>query len=181
MPACWGGRLEPADAADGAAGRPAKQDGLVLHQDRRGAGKGRGSGARAHFAVIGKDHDYHACVSRPIEQRKGVEIIERYRGPIVAAWYEGATRLTLLALRLEHGKAWASTDSGLRFGWEIAHANLSDEHDPGVGVMTPLRFRGRVRYQRSSVRTRTVPVWSSPGLIGRSRMMEARCTGRAGA
>ncbi|MCL6710052.1 pyridoxamine 5'-phosphate oxidase family protein, partial [Pseudomonas sp. R2.Fl] len=27
-------------------------------------------GSRAHFCVIGKDHDYHACLAGPITERK---------------------------------------------------------------------------------------------------------------
>lgn len=105
--------------------------------------KAIGPGARAHLAVVGKDHDYHACVSGPIEQRRDPDIVERFWSPVVAAWYDEGKedpKLTLLALRLEDGEAWASTDSALRFGWEIARANLSSEHDPEVGVKTDLRF-----------------------------------------
>lgn len=102
-----------------------------------------GRGARARFVVIGRDHDYHASVSGPIAQKKDPEVIERFWNPVVAAWFEGGkedSKLTLLALRLEDGEAWVSTDSSLRFGWEIARANLEDAHDPQVGVMTDLRF-----------------------------------------
>ena len=100
-------------------------------------------GARARFVVIGSDHDYHACVSGPIEQRKDPDIIERFWNPIVGAWFEGGKEdpaLTLLALRLEDGEAWVSTGSSVRFGWEIAKANLKDEHDPDVGVRIDLSF-----------------------------------------
>ena len=100
-------------------------------------------GSRARFVVIGRGHDYHACVSGPIEERKDAEVVERFWNPVVAAWFEGGKedpKLTLLALRLEDGEAWVSTDSSLRFGWEIAKANLSDEHAPEVGVMVDLKF-----------------------------------------
>ena len=100
-------------------------------------------GARARFIVIGAKHDYHACVSGPIEVRKDADAVDRYWSPVVSAWFEGGKddpKLTLLALRLEEGEAWVSTDSGLRFGWEIAKANVSDQHDPDVGVMVDLKF-----------------------------------------
>lgn len=100
-------------------------------------------GARAHFTLVGKDHDYHACVGGPIEQRRDPEIIDRYWNSVIAAWFEGGTddpKLTLLALKPQDGEAWASTDSALKFGWEIARANLSDEHQPEVGVQVDLRF-----------------------------------------
>ena len=102
-----------------------------------------GPGTRARFVVIGRNHDYHACVSGPIEQRKDTEIVERYWSRVAGAWFEGGKEdpaLTLLALRLEDGEAWVSTDSSLKFGWEIAKANVKGEHDPDVGVMIDLSF-----------------------------------------
>ena len=102
-----------------------------------------GPGARGRFVLIGRNHDYHACVSGPIEQTKDPEVIERYWNTVVGAWFEGGKEdpeLTLLALRLEDGEAWVSTDSQLKFGWEIAKANLQDAHDPDVGVKTDLKF-----------------------------------------
>ena len=102
-----------------------------------------GPGARAHFVVIGRNHDYHASVSGPIEIRKEREVIDRYWSRITEAWFEGGKddpKLTVLALRLEDGEAWVSTDSSLKFGWEIARANLSVEHDPEIGMKVPLKF-----------------------------------------
>ena len=102
-----------------------------------------GPGGRGHFVVIGKHHDYHASVSGPIELAQDREVVDRYWSRITEAWFEGGKddpKLTLLALRLENGEAWVSTDSNLRFGWEIAKANMSAEHEPEVGVKTPLKF-----------------------------------------
>jgi general stress protein 26 len=101
-----------------------------------------GAGAHAHFCVVGKNHDYHACLAGPI--REGLDAAKRdeYWNSVVEAWFDGGKddpMLTMLALRLDDAKIWASTDSKLKFGWEIAKANLTDE-DPHVGVTKHLRF-----------------------------------------
>ena len=60
----------------------------------------------------------------------------------MAAWFKGKTDpdLAMLALTLEDGEAWASTDSKLKFGWEMARANVQEDHEPEVGVHTELKF-----------------------------------------
>ena len=48
--------------------------------------------------------------------------------------------LTMLALHVDDADIWASTDSTLKFGWEIAKANLSDDKTPDIGVRQHLTF-----------------------------------------
>lgn len=93
---------------------------------------------RAHFCVIGKDHDYHACLSGTIDEVKSREHIEKFWSPMVSAWFDGGKddpSLTMLRLRLDDVAIWASTDSTLRFGWEMAKANLTGK-EPDLGVHT---------------------------------------------
>ena len=100
-------------------------------------------GSRAHFCVVGKDHDYHACLAGTLTENKDPAKIDEYWNSVVAAWYEGGKsdpKLTLLELKLDDGEIWASTDSSLKFGWEIAKANMSDEKMPDVGVHREVRF-----------------------------------------
>lgn len=100
-------------------------------------------GTRAHFCVVGKDHDYHACLTGVIEVRKDPAKIDEYWSAVTAAWYEhGKTdpHLTLLALHVDDAEIWASTDSSLKFGWEIAKANLNEEKMPDVSVRQHLAF-----------------------------------------
>jgi general stress protein 26 len=102
-----------------------------------------GNGAMAHFCVVGKDHDYHACLAGRMEVRKDKAKIDEFWSAMTAAWYEGGKDdplLTLLALRVEDAEIWASTDSKLKFGWEIAKANLNDEKMPDVGVKQHIAF-----------------------------------------
>lgn len=100
-------------------------------------------GARAHFCVIGKDHDYHACLGGVISERRDPAKIDEYWSSIVEAWYEGGKsdpKLTMLALHLDDAEVWASTGNPLKFGWEIAKANLNDNKEPDVGVHRHLTF-----------------------------------------
>lgn len=100
-------------------------------------------GARATFCVVGKDHDYHACLAGQIEQRRDPARIDEFWNSVVAAWYEDGKndpRLTMLAMHVDDAEIWASTDSTLKFGWEIAKANLEDHKTPDVGVHNRLRF-----------------------------------------
>ena len=100
-------------------------------------------GARAHFTIVGKNHDYHACMSGPIKVIKDPERIERYWSSVVETWFEGGKTdptLTMLRISLEDAAIWVSTDNPLAFGWEIAKANLKDR-TPDAGVRTRVRFR----------------------------------------
>ncbi|OLP60274.1 general stress protein [Xaviernesmea oryzae] len=99
------------------------------------------TGDRAHFCVIGKDHDYHACLAGPIDEELSREHVDKFWSPLVAAWYDENGKddplLTMLRLRIEDVSIWASTGSSVRFGWEIAKANLTNK-EPDVGVHTQL-------------------------------------------
>jgi general stress protein 26 len=93
------------------------------------------TGDRAHFCVISKDHDYHACLAGAIDEVKSREHIEKYWSAPVAAWFEGGKEdpaLTMLQLKLDDVAIWASTNSTLKFGWEIAKANLTGK-EPELG------------------------------------------------
>ncbi|MBB5042833.1 pyridoxamine 5'-phosphate oxidase family protein [Shinella fusca] len=101
-------------------------------------------GARAHFCVVGKDHDYHACISGRILLRRDPVKIDEYWNSVIEAWFDGKDdpKLTLLALEMEDAEIWASTGSTLKFGWEIAKANLNPDEEPDVGVKTHVDFTG---------------------------------------
>ena len=102
-----------------------------------------GPSARAHFIVIGKEHDYHACMEGPIEVNRDQTRIDKFWNPVIAAWYKDGKEdpaLTLLCFRPDDARIWASTDSTLKFGWEIAKANLSDDATPDVGTTVDVTF-----------------------------------------
>jgi general stress protein 26 len=98
------------------------------------------TGNRAHFCVISKDHDYHACLAGAIDEVKSREHIDKYWSAPVAAWFEGGKddpSLTMLQLKLDDVAIWASTNSTLKFGWEIAKANLTGK-EPDLGYHTQI-------------------------------------------
>lgn len=100
-------------------------------------------GARAHFCVVGKDHDYHACVAGRISVRKDPAKIDEYWSSVIEAWFDHGKQdpqLTMLALEIEDAEIWASTGSKLKFGWEIAKANLNPDDEPDVGVKAHVTF-----------------------------------------
>ena len=100
-------------------------------------------GTRAHFCLVGKNHDYHACLSGVIEVRKDPSKIDEFWSSVTAAWYDHGKddpHLTMLSLHVDDAEVWASTDSSLKFGWEIAKANLQEDKVPEVGIKQHLTF-----------------------------------------
>jgi len=98
--------------------------------------------ARGLFVLVGKHHDYHACLTGQLEERLDPAIRDRFWNSVVEAWFHKGKddpELTMLALTLQRGHVWASTHSTLKFGWEIAKAQLNDK-DPDVGVELELQF-----------------------------------------
>jgi general stress protein 26 len=101
------------------------------------------AGTRARFCLVGKDHDYHACLAGKIEVRVDQAKIDEYWSSVTAAWYEDGKKdpkLTMLAMHVDDAELWISTGSKLKFGWEIAKANLDDDKMPDVGVKRHLKF-----------------------------------------
>ena len=95
----------------------------------------------AHFTIIGEDQDYHACMCGPVTKTTSPHIVKEYWSPIVGAWFEGPEdpRLAVLVMSLKDASVWASTDSSLKFGWEIAKAHITSSK-PDVGVQNDISF-----------------------------------------
>lgn len=99
-------------------------------------------GAKAHFAVISKAQDFHACMSGPLRVSDDRAKLDEIWSAVSAAWYEGGKEdpeLTMLALDLESAAVWASTANTLAFAWQIAKANATDSM-PDVGVHNEVEF-----------------------------------------
>lgn len=98
-------------------------------------------GSRAHLCVIGKDHDYHACVEGTVRVDADRAIVDRYWDSITAAWFDDKEdpNLTMVEMRLDKGVAWASTNNSVKFGWEIMKANMG-EGEPDVGARKHFTF-----------------------------------------
>ncbi len=100
-------------------------------------------GAKAHFTIVSKAQDFHACMSGLLSVRDDRAMLDRIWSPVSAAWYPGGKDdpdLAMLALDLSSAAIWASTANTLAFAWEIAKANASAEKLPDVGVRNEVEF-----------------------------------------
>jgi general stress protein 26 len=97
----------------------------------------------AHFALVGKKHDYHATATGTIRENKDPAKVEEFWDPIAAAWFHGGKEdpdMTLLEMTCEKASIWGSSDSSLRFGWQIAKANIDKDQVPDVGARVDVKF-----------------------------------------
>ncbi|WP_316014057.1 pyridoxamine 5'-phosphate oxidase family protein [Roseobacter sp. HKCCA0434] len=101
-----------------------------------------GAGAEAHYTYVGEDHDYHACMRGRLSEETDPALKEKYWNSVVAAWLgeKDDPEVALLRFQLKDAAIWASTSSTVRFGWEILRSNVSDEHQPDVGVTNHVNF-----------------------------------------
>ena len=107
-----------------------------------GSASANSAANRARICAISPDHDYHACISGAVSEEADRTLIDKFWSPIVAAWFEGGKDdANLILLRFDPAEAdiWASSDSVIRFAWEVAKANLTDEQ-PDVGEKTHVVF-----------------------------------------
>jgi general stress protein 26 len=99
-------------------------------------------GARAHFVIISKEQDFHACMSGVLVEQRDEEMLDEMWGRVAASWYDGGREdpnLAMLALKLDNAAIWASTSSSIAFAWEIAKANVTGGA-PDVGVRNEVTF-----------------------------------------
>lgn len=102
-----------------------------------------GQGARAHYCVIGKDQDFHACLSGTIVQSQDRAKLESLWSPAVGAWFQGGIddpAVCLLRMTLQDAALWASSDSIVAYGVEMLRANLSADHAPDLGDHVVVTF-----------------------------------------
>lgn len=99
-------------------------------------------GARGVFVLVGRHHDYHATLTGTLTERLDTAVRDRFWSSVIEAWYRQGKddpELTMLEFRPDHADMWVSTDSTLKFGWEIAKAQVSDS-EPDVGTKIELTF-----------------------------------------
>lgn len=102
-----------------------------------------GLGGRGRYCVVGKDQTFFACLTGALEQVEDKAKLHQLWSPVTSAWFkDGADdpRVVLLRLTLQDAAIWASTGNTLVFGFEIARANLSEDHTPDVGEHVVVRF-----------------------------------------
>ena len=103
--------------------------------------KEMGAGAHAHFCLVGKHQDYHACLMGHLGESRDRSKIDEYWSDPVAAWFKGKNDpdIALLSFDLLDAAIWASTKNPIRFAWEIQAAKNSDK-EPDVGTRAHVDF-----------------------------------------
>ena len=107
--------------------------------DLAGAGE---RGSPAVLIVMAKDQELQACIRGELRSSGDTLHRDKYWGPGVAAWFpkgKDDPNLTLLCLTCEDADVWVSDAGMLKFGWEIAKANLIGS-TPNVGGHVRLTF-----------------------------------------
>jgi len=102
-----------------------------------------GAECTAHFTFMSEDHDYYASAKGRLRRSGNVDKVEEFWNPVVAAWYEHGKDdpdIALMELTLEDAAVWSTTGSTLKFGWEIAKANIKDEKQPDLGERNHVIF-----------------------------------------
>ncbi len=96
----------------------------------------------AKLCLVSRERDFHASVDGVLSTEHDPAIIEQFWSPVVAAWYPAGQEdpdLTMLAFKPTGAGLWASTDSAVKFGWEIAKANVTG-HLPDLGFHTIIEW-----------------------------------------
>ncbi len=96
----------------------------------------------AKLCLVSNDRDFHASVDGVLSVHHDPATIEQFWSPVVAAWYPAGkddVDLTMLSFKPVSAGLWASTDSAIKFGWEIAKANVTG-HLPDLGFHTTIEW-----------------------------------------
>jgi general stress protein 26 len=101
-----------------------------------------GAGHTAMFCLMSKDQEFIACVAGRLALDHDRERIDRFWNPVAAAWFPDGREdpaLTLLRFDPEDAQVWLSHANPVRFGFDIAKANLT-KSQPDVGSREHLRL-----------------------------------------
>lgn len=100
-----------------------------------------GDGRHAHFCLIGKDQDYHACLMGELSESHERSRIDEYWNDNVGAWWSSKDDpdIALLEFDLLDAAIWASTKNPIRYLWEIETAKGSDK-EPDLGARAHVDF-----------------------------------------
>ena len=100
------------------------------------------NGAEAMFVFMSKDRQLQASIRG--EMRATMDVIHRdkFWSPVVSAWFpkgKDDPHLTMLCLSCDDAQVWLSEIGTVKFGWEIAKANLTGS-EPELGGKTALKL-----------------------------------------
>jgi general stress protein 26 len=101
-----------------------------------------GAGHTAMFCLMSKDQEFIACIAGRLALDHDRERIDRFWNPVAAAWFPDGREdpaVTLLRFDPEDAQVWLSHANPVRFGFDIAKANLT-KSQPDVGSREHLRL-----------------------------------------
>lgn len=101
-----------------------------------------GDGAPALFVFMSKDQKLQASIRGQLRATVDVLHRDKYWSSAVSAWFakgKADPHLTMLRLDCQDAQVWIADKGGLKFGWEIAKANLTGA-PPDVGGHASLRL-----------------------------------------
>lgn len=102
-----------------------------------------GAGREARMIFATKDSALHADIRGTLDCVRDRARVDKYWGPMVAAWYpQGKDDPHLILLRFvpEEGQVWVSRKGFIRLAFEVAKANLTHTL-PKAGGVADVSFR----------------------------------------
>ena len=100
-------------------------------------------GAPAMFCLTDEKHGFDACLRGHLTEELDRAKLDEYWSPVAAAWFKGGKDdpdLTMLRLDLVDAAMWGSSDSLVKFGFEILKANMNEDETPDLGVHKVINF-----------------------------------------
>lgn len=101
------------------------------------------AGQDARMILMSKDREVYADIRGTLDCLHDRARVDKYWGPMVAAWYpEGKEDPHLILLRFtpEEGQVWVSDKGIVRLAFEVAKANITHT-TPKAGGVTDVSFR----------------------------------------
>jgi general stress protein 26 len=99
-------------------------------------------GAPAALIVMGKGQELQACIRGDLRTSYDTIHRDKYWSAMVSAWFpqgKDDPNLTLLCLKCADADVWISDQGMVKFGWEVAKANLTGS-TPDIGGHVHLTF-----------------------------------------
>ena len=93
------------------------------------------AGVPSLFILMTKDQTLQACISGELRTTFDAMHRDKYWSSVVSAWFpkgKDDPNLTLICLTCHKAEVWLSEEGAVKFGWEIAKANLTGS-TPEIG------------------------------------------------
>ncbi len=111
-------------------------------QDTTDLAAAASKGAEAMYVFMSKDRQLQACIRGTLTASTDTLHRDKYWNSVVAAWFpkgKDDPHLTMLCLDCEDSQLWISEIGTVKFGFEIAKANLTGTL-PDIGDKTRLNL-----------------------------------------